>query len=156
MTTRPSEATWPKRRQTAVGNTLHELNLSDFAPLPTECKRLLHVDFIKKFSRKLPYCCDSPISRSEHVKVPGMARTFARHCDWASFFATPRRDEAASCSSAGKLVKMQRFQMVSVALVMQEGRSSWRISVGRREFEIVTPAQLAKRIRFHQQGLCFV
>ena len=155
MTTHPLEATWPKRQQTAVGRRLHELNLIVFGPLPTECK-LLHVDFIKKLSRKLPYCCDSPISRFEHVKVPGMARTFARHCDWASFFATPRRDEAASCSSAGKLLKMQRFQMVSVALVMQEGRSSWRISVGRREFEIVTPAQLAKQIRFHQRGLCFV
>ncbi|CAE7426775.1 unnamed protein product [Symbiodinium sp. CCMP2456] len=52
---------------------------------------------------------------NDYAPIRRMARTFARHCDWASFFATPRRDE--------------------------EGRSSWRISVGRREFEIVNLAQ---------------
>ncbi|CAE7747233.1 ABCF2 [Symbiodinium sp. CCMP2592] len=52
---------------------------------------------------------------NDYPPIRRMAHTFARHCDWASFFAAPRKDE--------------------------ERRSSWRISVGRREFEIVNLAQ---------------
>eukprot|EP00439_Symbiodinium_sp_Y106_P071434 s994_g12.t2 len=52
---------------------------------------------------------------NDYPPIRRMAHTFARHCDWASFFAAPRMDE--------------------------ERRSSWRISAGRREFEIVNLAQ---------------
>ncbi|CAE7537425.1 unnamed protein product [Symbiodinium natans] len=51
-----------------------------------------------------------------------MAQTFARHCDWTTFFASPSREE--------------------------ETRSSWRISVGRREFEIVTTSVPVKTACF--------
>ena len=52
---------------------------------------------------------------NDYPPLRRMAQSFARHCDWAKFFAAPSREE--------------------------ETRSSWKIRVGRRDFEVVNLAQ---------------
>eukprot|EP00434_Breviolum_minutum_P001748 symbB.v1.2.001547.t1/scaffold85.1/size341090/7 len=62
------------------------------------------------------------------------ASTFARHCDWASFFAAPNREKEGSLLGNGGNQHLMRLD--------GEKRETWRITVQGRDFEIVNLAQV--------------